>query len=67
MIYRGPQKRGDNTIFNMFSCLRSFFKELVANGIITSSPFQKYHGIVSENYGTPYYITLDERKYHRRS
>lgn len=61
MIYRGPQKRGDNTIFNMFSCLRSFFKELVANGVITSSPFQKYHGIVSENYGTPYYITLDER------
>ena len=60
MIYRGPQKRGDNTIFNMFSCLRSFFKELVANGIITSSPFQKYHGIVAENYGSPYYITLDE-------
>lgn len=61
MIYRGPQKRGDNTIFNMFSCLRSFFRELVANGVIASSPFQKYHGIVAENYGSPYYITLDER------
>lgn len=61
MIYRGPQKRGDNTIFNMFSCLRSFFRELVANGVIPSSPFQKYHGIVAENYGSPYYITLDER------
>lgn len=45
----------------LHSCLRSFFKGLVANGVITSSPFQKYHGIVSENYGTPYYITLDER------
>lgn len=56
-----PQAKGDNTIINMFSCLRSFFRDCVEKKLIPQSPFAEYKGTTVEHYGTPYYITLEER------
>ncbi len=56
-----PQAKGDNTIINMFSCMRSFFKDCIEKGIMEDNPFHKYKGSTVEHYGTPYYITLEER------
>lgn len=56
-----PLAKGDNTIINMFGCLRSFFKDCIEQGYMEHQPFTKYKGSTTEHYGTPYYITLEER------
>ena len=58
---RGPFPKGDNTIINIFACLRTFFHWAIEEGLTTNNPFVKYKGKTTEHYGTPYYITLEER------
>lgn len=56
-----PLPKGDNTIINLFACFRSFYKDCVEQELTTNQPFAKYKGSTVEHYGTPYYITLEER------
>lgn len=58
---RRPFPKGDNTIINIFACLRTFFHWAIEEGLTTNNPFVKYKGKTTEHYGTPYYITLEER------
>lgn len=58
---RAPDKRGTNTINEILSRLRSFFSWSVYMDKITESPFRKF-SIEEGVYGTPYYITIDERE-----
>lgn len=56
-----PLPKGDNTIINMFACLRYFFRDCIELGYMDKQPFDQYKGNTTERYGTPYYITLEER------
>lgn len=56
-----PQPRGNNTICALFNKLKAFFNWMNEKNITTNNPFKGYEGVVSEKYGTPYYITLEER------
>ena len=56
-----PTERGNNTIISIFSRLRTFFNWCNAEGITPNKPFQGYCGVTQEVYGTPYYITPEER------
>ena len=57
---RTPQPRGQNTINDVFTKLRSFFRWAVEQGKTENNPFK--HFTVEECvYGTPYYITIEER------
>lgn len=57
---RLPEERGQNTISSILSRLRAFVKWAVNNGYTTNDPFRQY-SIPDELYGTPYYITIEER------
>ena len=57
-----PLPRGNNTISSTLKRLRSFFRWCTEQGITNNLPFAKYK-ITAEKYGTPYYITLDERNH----
>ena len=57
---RTPQPRGKNTINDFMVRLRSFFIWAVNNDLTTNNPF-KHYKIPDSVYGTPYYITIDER------
>lgn len=52
--------RGKNTIIDRMQALSTFFNWCVTNQLITSSPFVQYKGD-KEVYGTPYYISIEER------
>lgn len=56
-----PRPRGNNTICASFNRLRAFFNWCNQQGITNNRPFDKYNGITTEKYGTPYYLTLGER------
>ena len=56
-----PQPRGNNTICALFNKLKAFFNWLNEKKITDNNPFVGYEGVVSEKYGTPYSITLEER------
>ncbi len=56
-----PLPKGDNTIINMFACPRYFFRDCIEQKLMDEQPFAKYKGNTTERYGTPYYITLEER------
>lgn len=56
-----PQPRGRNTICALFNKLKAFFNWMNEKKITSNNPFIGYEGVVSEKYGTPYYITLEER------
>lgn len=56
---RIPKPRGGNTISSFLVKLRTFVLWCVEEGKTTNCP--KF-AIKSEKYGTPYYITIDERK-----
>ena len=57
----GIKDKSDNTIFHLFSCLRSFFNWGIKNKVIAENPFYGYNDIPVPKYCTPYYITLEER------
>ena len=54
------QGRGENTIKNMLDRLKSLFRYFVEKGYTTNRPFDGFK-IGAERYGTPVYITIDER------
>lgn len=57
---RTPQKRGQNTINDIFTKIRTFILWAIKEKKTTNNPFNNY--TVEESvYGTPYYITIDER------
>ncbi len=58
---RLPKARGDNTISDMMTKLRTFFIWCVKNGKTTNNPFLNYQ-IKGCVYGSPIYISLDELK-----
>ncbi len=61
MLYkRKPVERGQNTINHFFGRLRSFFTWSIDTGKTTADPFKKF-SIEECVYGTPYYITIEER------
>ncbi len=57
---RPPKPRGKNTINDIIGKIRTFFIWLNDNGYVTNNPFKKFF-IGEYVYGTPYYITLEER------
>ena len=57
---RSPEKRGWNTINGRLKKLRAFIMWAVNEGITNNDPFRKY-SIKGQKYGTPYYITIEER------
>lgn len=57
---RKPQQRGINTINALFNALRAFFNWCFDNDITLNRPFRNYES-KPDVYGTPYYITIEER------
>lgn len=57
---RMPEKRGRNTLIDCFTRIRTFFKWCQDVGYLTNNPFSKFT-VGEATYGTPVYITLDER------
>lgn len=52
--------RGENTIKKLEKKLKAFFSWLIRNEYTTNDPFKNVT-IKSEKYGTPYFLTLEER------
>lgn len=57
---RLPAQRGQNAINKFLDCLRTFYRWAEAEGVTTHNPFRKYSA-PQYLYGTPYYITIEER------
>ena len=57
---RAPKERGRNTISGIFTKIRTFVLWSIKNGKTTNDPFEKFK-IVECIYGTPYYLTVEER------
>lgn len=57
---RTPQPRGQNTVNGLFRKLRAIILWSVNQEITTNNPFKKYK-IEESIYGTPYYLTIEER------
>lgn len=57
---RTPQPRGQNTISDIFTKLRTFFLWCVEEGKTQNNPFHKF-AVEECVYGTPFYISIDER------
>lgn len=58
--HRSIESRGQNILRERKKCLKAFFNWMNMNGYSSNRPFD---GVVmgKERYGTPYYLTLDER------
>ena len=56
-----PLPKGDNTIVGIFKKVRAFFNWCNDQEITTAKPFAKYSGVSTAVYGTPYYLTVEER------
>lgn len=56
-----PVKRGHNVVANIMSCLRSFFNYCVMKKYLTHTPFIGAVGNATERYGTPYFLSMQER------
>lgn len=59
---RLPVERGQNALNKFLAHLRSVFIWAVNNDITTNNPFRNY-SIPQSIYGTPYYITVEERNH----
>lgn len=57
---RTPQQRGQNTLSDFYSKIKTFFKWCILCGYTTNNPFLKFE-MPSTTYGTPFYISIDER------
>ena len=55
-----PQQKGGNTINNLLRKLRMFVNWCIANEKTNNNPFKKFI-LKPAVYGTPYYITLEDR------
>lgn len=58
---RKPEQRGHNAVIAIMKRLRAFFNWCVKRGYIDRTPFATCTSIGAEKYGTPYYITIEER------
>lgn len=58
---RMPEKRSDNTIVDYMKVYRAFWRWMIGKGVTDVDPFVSYE-IGTEVYGTPYYITIEERE-----
>ncbi|MDR2972329.1 MAG: site-specific integrase [Bacteroidales bacterium] len=58
--FHNPKPRGQNTINDVMKRLRTFFLWAVDNEKTQNNPFKKY-SVEECVYGTPYYITIEER------
>ena len=57
---RFPVERGQNAINKFLGHIRSVFLWAIDNGLTTNNPFHQFQ-IPADIYGTPYYITVEER------
>lgn len=55
-----PQLRGNNTICALLGKFRAFYNWCNSQEITSNRPFDKYNGL-TEKYGKPYFISLEER------
>jgi len=58
---RRPKPRGENTMNDLMKKLSGFFIWCCSSGRMTSNPMQGYD-MPQAVYGTPYYITIEERR-----
>ena len=59
---RKPEPRGQNTINGILTKMRTFFLWAIENEYTTNNPFRRYQ-VEECVYGTPYYITIEERNH----
>jgi len=57
---RTPLKRSDNAIVTYMSAVRAYWRWCIDMGYTKNDPFRKY-SVGSQKYGTPYYLTTEER------
>lgn len=57
---REPKPRGQNTISGTFKKLRTFVNWSIKEGKMSNDPFKNFK-IEEQIYGTPFYISIDER------
>jgi len=57
---RTPKSRGQNTINDIFTKIRTFYLWSIDAGKTTNNPFRGFK-VEECVYGTPYYISIDER------
>lgn len=55
-----PKARGGNSVIGIMKKINSFLNWAITNGYTNNTDFKK-HKIGPEIYGTPYYLTLEER------
>lgn len=55
-----PEKRSHNTIVDYMKALSAFYHWMNKKGLTTADPFRTFE-IGTAVYGTPYYITIEER------
>lgn len=59
---RAIVQKGNNTIVAILKKLRAFFYWLYETGKTDNRPFEKFK-LSAEKYGTPYYLTVEERNH----
>lgn len=57
---RFKSQRGKNTVADRMKVIRTFYKWCETSGIISNNPFAQYK-VEAQVYGTPYYISIEER------
>lgn len=57
---RPPEPRSHNTVIDFLKIIRAFYNWLGKTGVTSSDPFRNFP-IGSATYGTPWYITIEER------
>lgn len=58
---RPPEPRSHNSVIDFLKVVRAFYRWLVRQGFTASDPFRTFE-IGSAAYGTPYFITIEERE-----
>ena len=57
---RAPREHSDNAIVGYMSAVRAYWRWCMDMGYTQNDPFRKY-SVGSQKYGTPYYLTTEER------
>lgn len=57
---RTPLERSDNAIVTYMSAIRAYWRWCIDMGYTKNDPFRKY-SVGSQKFGTPYYLTTEER------
>ena len=56
-----PKERGKNAIIEYFDVIRTFYHWLNSHEITDTNPFKRFE-VGTAIYGTPYYLTIEERE-----